>query len=106
MKEMIKNNLKYILFLAICGLVGGYFTGIYTVQTLSPELLNETLTQVGNMEILYLITALQSLGYAVILGFLGKMLAKKIGLWNKLEFWSSRCDRCLPCCQHILYNSS
>ena len=86
MKETIKNNIKYVIFLAFCGLVGGYFTGIYTVQTLSPELLNETLTQVGNIEIIYLITALQSLGYAVVLGLLGKILAKKIGLWKKLEF--------------------
>lgn len=86
MKETIKNNIKYIIFLSFSGLVGGYFTGIYTVQTLSPELLNETLTQVGNIEIIYLITALQSLVYAVILGLLGKILAKKIGLWKKFEF--------------------
>ena len=86
MKEIIKNNIKYIIFLAICGIVGGYFTGIYTVQTLYPELLNEALTQVGNIEIIYFITALQSLGYAVGLGLLGKILAKKIGLWKKLEF--------------------
>lgn len=86
MKETIKNNLKYILFLAICGFVGGYFTGIYTVQSLSPELLNEALSQIENVEILYLITAIQSLGYAVIFGLLGKMLAEKIGLWKKPEF--------------------
>ena len=28
MKETIKNNIKYIIFLAFSGLVGGYFTGM------------------------------------------------------------------------------
>ena len=86
MKTIIKNNLKYIIFLAICGLIGGYFTGIYTLQSLSPELLNEALGEVDSVEILYLVTAIQGLSYAVVLGLIGKLLAKKIGLWKKVEF--------------------
>ena len=86
MKAMIKNNLKYIIFLAICGLIGGYFTGIYTLQSLSPELLNEALGEVDSIEIVYLVTAFQGLAYAVVLGLIGKLLAKKIGLWKKVEF--------------------
>ena len=86
MKTIIKNNLKYIIFLAICGLIGGYFTGIYTLQSLSPELLNEALGEVDSIEIVYLVTAIQGLAYAVVLGLIGKLLAKKIGLWKKIEF--------------------
>ena len=86
MKAIIKNNLKYIIFLAICGLIGGCFTGIYTLQSLSPELLNEALGEVDSVEILYLVTAIQGLSYAVVFGLIGKFLAKKIGLWNKIEF--------------------
>ena len=86
MKAAIKNNLKYIIFLAICGLVGGYFTGIYTLQSLSPELLNEALGEFENVEIIYVVTAIQGLIYAVVLGMIGKALAGKIGLWKKLEF--------------------
>ena len=86
MKAIIKNNLKYIIFLAICGLIGGYFTGIYTLQSLSPELLNEALGEVDSVEIVYLVTAIQGLLYAVVLGLIGKFLAKKIGLWKKIEF--------------------
>ena len=78
MKTIIKNNLKYIIFLAICGLIGGYFTGIYTLQSLSPELLNEALGEVDSIEIVYLVTAIQGLAYAVVLGLIGKLLAKKI----------------------------
>lgn len=86
MKAIIKNNLKHIIFLAICGLIGGYFTGIYTLQSLSPELLNEALGEVDSVEIVYLVTAIQGLLYAVVLGLIGKFLAKKIGLWKKIEF--------------------
>ena len=86
MKTIIKNNLKYIIFLAICGLIGGYFTGVYTLQSLSPELLNEALGEVDSIEIVYLVTAIQGLAYAVVLGLIGKLLAKKIGLWKKVEF--------------------
>ena len=86
MKAIIKNNLKYIIFLAICGLIGGYFTGIYTIQSLSPELLGEVLGEVDSVEIVYLVTAIQGLLYAVFLGLIGKFLSKKIGLWKKIEF--------------------
>ena len=86
MKELIKNNLKYLIFLAIFGLVGGYFTAIYTVQSLGQDVIDEAIAEVGSLDVLIIITTLQSLGYALILGVVGKLLAKKIGLWRKFEF--------------------
>ena len=86
MKEIIKSNIKYLIFLFVFGLIGGYFTAIYSVQSLSPELLNEALQEIGSIDILYVVLTLQSVGYALILGIIGKILAKKIGLWRKLEF--------------------
>ena len=85
-KEIIKHNIKYILFLTICGLVGGYFTALYSIQNISPDLLAEAISQVGSIEIVIIISTIQSLGYSLILGIIGKILAKKIGLWRKLEF--------------------
>ena len=85
-KEIIKPNIKYILFLTICGLVGGYFTALYSIQNISPDLLAEAISQVGSIEIVIIISTIQSLGYSLILGIIGKILAKKIGLWRKLEF--------------------
>ncbi len=86
MKKIIKNNLKYLIFLAVFGLVGGYFTALYSIQSLSQEVLDEAISQLGSIEIVIVITTLQSLGYALILGILGKILAKQIGLWRKIEF--------------------
>ena len=86
MKELIKGNLKYIIFLAICGLIGGYFTGIYTVQSLSQQLIDEALSEIGSIDILYIVTAIQGFFYAVALGIIGKIISQKIGLWRKFEF--------------------
>ena len=86
MTKFLKNNLLFICFLAIFGLVGGYFTALYTIESLSPELLEETIAQAGSIEILILITSIQSFVYAVALGLIGKVLAGKIGLWRSLSF--------------------
>ena len=85
---MIKNNLKFIIFLVIFGLVGGYFTALYSIEIMDKALLDETIAQVGSIEIVIAITTLQSLIYAVILGLIGKIIAEKIGLWRKITFES------------------
>ncbi len=86
MKQTIKNNLKYLIFLAIFGLIGGYFTALYSIQSLNQDMLDEILSQIGNMDLLIIITTIQSLGYAIILGIIGIILAQKIGLWRKVKF--------------------
>ena len=85
-KDLIKNNFKYLIFLAFFGLVGGYFTAIYSIQSFDPKMLEEVIAQVGSLDLLVVITTLQSLGYALVLGIIGKYLAKKIGLWRKVTF--------------------
>ena len=44
-KEFIKENLRYILFLLLVGLVGGIFTGIYTLEITDPTLIEEAIAQ-------------------------------------------------------------
>lgn len=80
----LKSNLGYIIFLAVFGLVGGYFTALYSIEILSAELLEQTIAQIGSVDVLILITVLQSLFYSVVLGIIGKILAEKIGLWRPL----------------------
>ena len=86
MMDLLKRNVKFFLFLTIFGLVGGYFTGLYSVETLSPEMLEQVVQQVGSVEMVILITTAQSLLYGLGCGLLGKVLAKKIGLWR--ENWT------------------
>lgn len=83
---MINKNLKFLLFLAFFGLVGGYFTALYSVESMDPTALEQTIAQVGSIEVLILITTLQSLLYAVVLGLIGKIIAEKVGLWREISF--------------------
>lgn len=83
---MIKNNLKLIVFLTVFGLVGGFFTALYTIESLDQALIDEALAQIGSIEMLIVITTIQSLIYAVLLGLIGKIIAEKIGLWHKISF--------------------
>ena len=80
MINFFKNNLKFLTFLVIFGLIGGYFTALYGIEMLSPENIEDAISQVGSIEALIAITTLQSLFYAVILGLIGKAIAEKIGL--------------------------
>ena len=85
---MIKKNLKLIIFLAIFGLVGGFFTALYTIESLDQAMIDEALAQIGNIDILIAVITMQSLIYAVLLGLIGKIIAEKIGLWRKISFES------------------
>ena len=82
---MTKNNLKYILFLAFFGLVGGYFTILYSIELLTPEAIEEAIAQVGSIELVILISTLQYLSYSVILGLIGRAISRKIGLWREFS---------------------
>ena len=90
MKEFFKKYWKTLLFFAAVGLVGGFFVGIYTLDSYPEEMrlqLAAELDSVGLGQfpiniLVGTITAVQSLGYGLILGALGILFGKKTGLWN------------------------
>ena len=87
MKTFVKSYWKVLLFFAVVGLVGGYFTSLYSIQILPADMLEEMMGQGLTETMLEVIGAVQSAGYGLILGALGIFFAKKVGLWrDKLEF--------------------
>lgn len=90
MINFIKTYWKTLLFFTIAGLVGGFFTGIYVLdsypadmkQQLLEEIRSAGLGQIPVNILLGVITAVQSAGYGLILGAVGIVLAKKTGLWK------------------------
>jgi membrane protease YdiL (CAAX protease family) len=82
MKKFIANYWKTLLFFAVVGVVGGFFTGIFLLDSYPVEIQQELLAQGMNDMMLGLVTAVQSAGYGIILGAIGIILAKKIGLWK------------------------
>ena len=90
MKKFITDYWKTLLFFAIIGLFGGFFTGIYVLdsypadikQQLLEELNNSGLGQVSADILMGIVTAIQSAGYGIVLGAIGIWLGKKIGTWK------------------------
>ena len=85
-KEVLKNNYKYWLFLIAVGIVGGIFTGFYTLEITDPAILEEALLQVGGETVYILISTMQVISYALIFGILGKFIAGKAGLLREVKF--------------------
>lgn len=81
-----KKSLLFTLGLLPFALIGGWFTALYQADVLDASLLEQALAQVGSMEILALITAVQTVGYAIFCGFFGCLLADQVGLVRPVRF--------------------
>lgn len=90
MKEFLRSYWKTLLFFAIVGMIGGFFTGLSVLDSYPPEIqqqLLDELTASGLGEFppdvtVGIITAMQALGYGVLLGGAGIWFGKKTGLWK------------------------
>ncbi len=90
MKRFIKSYWKTILFFAIIGVIGGFFTGIYVLDSYPPETQQQLLDELAASGlggfppdiIMGVITAMQAAGYGFLLGAAGIWLGKKIRLWK------------------------
>lgn len=96
MKDFIKKYWKTALFFGLVGLVGGFFTGLFTLDSYPLELRQQLIDEAGAMGVseefvpvfLGLVSSLQAAGYGFVLGFIGIYFAKSVGLWKderKLE---------------------
>lgn len=81
-KQVIKNYWKTLAFFAAAGLIGGFFVGLYLMDSYPAEIRQQIPDQGNTAVILGLVTALQSAGYGIVLGAIGITLGKQTGLWK------------------------
>ena len=89
-KEFILKYWKTLLFFAAVGLVGGFVTGLYLLDSYPAELRAQLVAELEKLGVLGafvevflgIITAVQSLLYGVALGALGIFLGERSGLWK------------------------
>ena len=81
-KNFAKTYWKTLLFFALAGLVGGFLVGIFLMDSYPAEVQQQILDQGINDMMLGAITAVQSVGYGLVLGAVGIVLGKKIGVWK------------------------
>ena len=82
MKRFIKDYWKTLLFFAAAGLIGGFFTGIYLMDSYPAEVQQQILAQGLNSTLLGLVTAVQSAGYGLVLGASGIFFGSRTGLFK------------------------
>jgi len=90
MKQFVKSYWKTLLFFAIAGLVGGFCTGLYVLDSYPPEMQEEALLQGVTPTIMALVTAIQAAGYGIVLGIIGILLGKKTGLWKDVTHFEKK----------------
>ena len=82
----MKKALKFTLALLPIALVAGYFVTVYQLEILDEAILAPALEQLGSRWILVAITMAQTVGYAAVCGFVGCLLANRLGLWKPIRF--------------------
>ena len=86
MKDHIKNNWKFLLFVLGTGLIGGYCTALYIPDMYSQEMLQQLQEQGMTAGMLALIGAVQyGILYGVILAAACLIISKKVGLWKEFR---------------------
>ena len=88
MADFLKKYWKTLLFFALAGIIGGFFAGLYQLDSYPDEIRQEIAAQGIDSALLGIITAVQAAGYGIVLGTVGILLGKKTGLWKderKLE---------------------
>ena len=82
MKDFINKYWKTLLFFVVVGIIGGYFVGIYQLDSFPIEMQQQYYDQGITKSILGIVSAVQSAGYGLVLGIIGIYLSKKIGIWK------------------------
>ena len=82
MKNFIRAYWKTLLVFAVIGFVGGYFVGLYQLDSFPAEMQQQFYEQGATRSLLGWTSALQSTLWGVVLGALGIWLAKQTGLWK------------------------
>ena len=87
MKKYLKENWKFLLFVLIGGLIGGYSVGLYLYDALSADFLKQLQDQNVTKEMLAISTMVQyGILFGVILASIGIIISKKVNLWKKFKF--------------------
>ncbi len=91
MVKKFRNPLIFVLVLLPIALIGGFFTSLYLTETYDPAALSEMLTQAGitDINILHIVTAVQTAGQMLVMGFFGYILAERIGLLKSFKISKS-----------------
>ena len=79
----IKKPLLFTLALLPIAIIAGLFTQFYMLEAQSQEAIDQAVAQIGSVDMLTVVTVLQTVMIAVFCGFVGYIISNKIGLIKK-----------------------
>jgi len=91
----IKKALIFSLSLLPFAIPGGYFVTLYQLDMYDQTSIDAVISQAGSVNNLIVISIIQTVLYACILGFLGYLLSDSIGLMKTFRIEKNACVRTL-----------
>lgn len=82
LRKFIKEYWKTLVFFAASGLIGGFFIGLYLLDSYPESILQEIYAQGLNDVLVGVVCAVQYALYGAVLGAIGIILGKKTGLFK------------------------
>ena len=90
MQGFVKKYWKTLAFFGIVGLVGGFFVGLYALDSYPESIRQQLVTEISAYDLgvsielfVGFVSAVQSVIYGVLLGGSGIFLGTKVGLWKE-----------------------
>lgn len=80
--SFLKKHFKTLVFFGLTGLIGGFFVGVYQLDSYPEEIRQQILSQGLNDVLLGLLCAVQYATYGIVLGAIGMILGEKTGLFK------------------------
>ncbi|MBQ8611912.1 MAG: CPBP family intramembrane metalloprotease [Oscillospiraceae bacterium] len=84
--KTLKRPLLFTLALLPAAAVGGYFVTLYQLESYDAATVAQLIGQIGSLEMLTVITVLQTVLYALFCGIVGGLLAQSMGLLRPFAF--------------------
>lgn len=88
--------MRFLLCVLPIAIIGGYFTGIYTLEHSTSEVTAQILAQIKSPTAFYMLTTLQSTIYAIVASVAGYFLADRIGLLRPFAFKKDILKKTVP----------
>lgn len=82
MSNFIKKYWKHLLLFTLAGIIGGFLVGLDLLAAYPDEIKEQIYAQGIDDFTLALVTGVQYAAYGLVLGVVGIILSKKIGLWQ------------------------
>lgn len=85
-----RKPLLFSLGILPIAVAAAIFTCLYQFEMYSAEIMKQAIAQMGSMEMLVIVSVIQTAIYAVVCSFFGYILADKTRLWKPLKFEKSK----------------